>query len=148
MTYSGRYSPQYPAKYMGDPTQVFYRSMWERQVMKFLDLTETVVSWSSEEIVIPYRSPLDNRGHRYFPDFLMRIKNADGSISTVILEVKPHAQTKPPTPTPTSRQTKRYVTEVCQWGVNEAKWAAARQYCAVRGWTFAIGTEKTLPFVR
>ena len=74
-TYKGRYRPSNPRKYKGDPTNVIYRSSWELKFMKWCDLNESVMEWQSEEFAIPYKHPIDGRFHRYFPDFLVRIKN-------------------------------------------------------------------------
>lgn len=138
----GFFKPKFPKKYIGDPTNIVFRSGWERRVMQSLDENLSVLRWSSEEIVIPYISPIDNRRHRYFVDFYVEAKNPDGSIRRLLIEVKPASQTKPPQ-TP-KRKTKRYITEVMTWGVNEAKWKAAMEYCADRGWEFKILTEAEL----
>jgi hypothetical protein len=142
MAYSGKFVPKNSNKYLGDPTKIFYRSLWERRVMVYLDENTTVVEWSSEEIVIPYLSPLDNRVHRYFPDFFVRVRNKDGSIEEVILEVKPAAQTVPPKVA--KRVTRKVIQEVMTYGVNEAKWKAAVEYCKDRNWKFKLVTEKEL----
>ena len=96
MAYKGRFIPKYPEKYKGDPTNIIFRSLWERRVMSYLDENINVIEWRSEEIAIPYKSPLDNRYHRYFPDFLAKIRKPDGSIQTLMLEVKRFEQTKEP----------------------------------------------------
>ena len=140
--YKGRFSPKNPEKYKGDPTNIIYRSLWERKVMVYLDENPAVIEWSSEEIVIPYISPIDNRPHRYFPDFFVKAKGRDGSIKTMILEVKPKAQTKEPKRQ--KRITQRYITEVKTWGVNQAKWKYAMEYCLDRGWDFKLITEDEL----
>jgi hypothetical protein len=101
-----------------------------------------VIQWSSEEVIIPYVSPIDNRYHRYFMDFYMKRKNKEGKVEEILIEVKPFAQTKPPTVQ--NKATKRYITEVQTWGVNSAKWKAAQEYCKDRGWQFQIITEKEL----
>ena len=142
MAYSGKFSPKNINKYLGDPTNIWYRSLWERRVMVYLDENSSVVEWSNEEIVIPYLSPVDNRAHRYFPDFFVRLRNKQGLIESTIIEVKPASQTKPPKPQ--KRATRRYITEVMTWGVNEAKWKAADEYCKDRGWKFVVVTEKDL----
>ena len=142
MAYSGRYSPKNTNKYLGDPTKIFYRSLWERRVMKHLDENPTVIGWSNEEIVIPYVSPVDERLHRYFPDFFVRVKNKQGVVESMILEVKPKSQSKPPEKK--SKITRRYINEVMTWGVNEAKWKAAIEYCKDRQWTFKVITEEHL----
>lgn len=141
MAYSGKFSPKNTNKYLGDPTNIWYRSLWERRVMVHLDDNPSVIEWSNEEIVIPYLSPIDNRVHRYFPDFFVRIKNKVGLVESMILEVKPSSQAKPPK---VRRMTKQYIQEVMTWGVNEAKWNAAVEYCKDRNWAFKVITEKDL----
>jgi hypothetical protein len=138
MAYSGRFVPTNPKKYLGNPTTIWYRSLWERRVMVHLDTNTSVLEWSSEEIVIPYLSPVDNRIHRYFPDFFVRTNTG-----AVILEVKPHNQSVMPEKK-AKRTTKRYLTEVMTYGVNQAKWKAAEEYCLDRGWKFKVITEKEL----
>lgn len=142
MAYSGKFSPKNINKYLGDPTNIWYRSLWERRVMVHLDTNPNVVEWSNEEIVIPYLSPVDNRYHRYFPDFFVKIKNKDNLLESKILEVKPKNQTKPPNLK--KRVTKQYIQEVMTYGINEAKWKAAAEYCKDRGWQFFVITEDDL----
>jgi hypothetical protein len=142
MAYSGRFIPKNPQKYVGDANNIIYRSSWECKVMSWLDRNGDVISWASEELIIPYVSPVDNRVHRYFPDFLVKVKTKDGKIKTMLLEIKPKKQTLPPEPR--KRVTKQYVTEVATWGVNQAKWKAAQEYCLDRSWEFKIITEDHL----
>lgn len=142
MAYQGKFVPKNPNKYKGDPTNIVYRSRWELVVMMKFDSHPDVVEWSSEELVVPYRSPLDNKIHRYFPDFIMKRKDKDGKIKTFMIEVKPKAQTVPPKVQ--NKVTKRYINEVATWGVNSAKWKMAEQYCADRGWEFMKITEDDL----
>jgi hypothetical protein len=144
MAYKGKFSPKNPQKYRGDYTNIVYRSTWECRVMTWLDGNESIIEWSSEEIVIPYKSPVDNRVHRYFPDFYVKIKQKDDIIRVQILEVKPHRQTMPPEKK--KKVTKQYINEVVTWGINEAKWKAATEYCKDRGWTFKLITEKDVNF--
>lgn len=137
MAYSGRFSPKNPKKYRGDPTNIIYRSLWERRVMVHLDENVSVIEWSSEEIVIPYLSPVDGRWHRYFPDFFVRTPQG-----SMILEVKPAKQSVEPEVR--KKVTKRYINEVMTYGVNQAKWKAAEEYCLDRKWKFKVITEKEL----
>lgn len=141
-TYKGFFHPKNTKKYDGDVTNIIYRSSWEASVMKYFDENSSVLSWSSEEIIIPYKSPIDNRIHRYFPDFKAIIKNSDGKIKTYLIEVKPYKQTIQPKVQ--KRKTKKYITEVTTWGVNSAKWSAARNFCEMKGWEFIHITEKDL----
>jgi hypothetical protein len=110
--------------------------------MDWADTNPNVTAWSSEEIVIPYISPVDNRPHRYFVDFYVEAVDGSGNKQTYLLEVKPKAQTHEPTPQ--KRKTRRYITEVMTWGVNQAKWKAAEEFCADRGWQFKLITEADL----
>ncbi len=142
MAYSGKFSPKNTNKYLGDPANIWYRSLWERRVMVHLDSNPNVIEWSNEEIVIPYLSPVDSRWHRYFPDFFVKVRNRNGISESMILEVKPKSQAKPPEKR--NKITKRYITEVMTWGVNEAKWKAALEYCKPRGWVFKVITEDDL----
>jgi hypothetical protein len=138
----GKFKPKNPQKYKGNPTEIYWRSSWELKLMLYLDEHKEVVSWGSEEIIIPYRSPIDNRIHRYFPDFIVTKINSEGKKETALIEVKPAKQTSPPKKQ--TKITKTYITEVKTWGVNEAKWKAALEFCKDRGWTFHIFTEKEL----
>ena len=93
MSYKGKYRPSYPKKYKGDPTNIIYRSLWERKFMVYCDKNEKILEWGSEEIALPYRSPIDNRIHRYFPDFYVKEQLSDGSIKKYLVEIKPKRQT-------------------------------------------------------
>lgn len=134
----GRFKPKNPQKYKGDPTNIIYRSSYELKLMQFLDTRDEIVQWASEEFIIPYRSPVDSRIHRYYPDFW--VKKEDGTV--IVIEVKPAIQTKEPKKP--SRVTKKYINEVMTYGVNQAKWKAAREFCADRKWQFQIFTETEL----
>ena len=142
MAYKGKYRPTNPKKYKGDPTNIIYRSLWERKFMCYCDLNDNILEWGSEEFFIPYRSPLDNRVHRYFPDFYIKYIKSNGSICRSIIEVKPDKQTRHPKKP--KRQTKGYLYEVTQYVKNEAKWDAAKEFCKDRLWEFRIFTEKEL----
>tara|TARA_B100000945_G_C19993354_1_gene417604 strand:- start:207 stop:557 length:351 start_codon:yes stop_codon:yes gene_type:complete len=113
--------------------------------MRYLDSTPSILKWSSEEVVVPYRSPIDGRRHRYFPDFWIRVKTSDGFVKESLIEIKPKAQCSPPKgPPKDNRKKRRYIREVKTWGVNEAKWKAATAYCKDRNWKFQILTEDNL----
>lgn len=140
--HQGYFKPRNPQKYKGDPTNIVYRSSWECRLMSYFDDRQNVIWWKSEETIIPYRSPIDGKMHRYFPDFLINTRNKQGLIETVLIEVKPKAQTTEP-----KKQkiiTKRYLNEVFAWGTNSAKWQAAEEYCKDKGWKFIIMTEKDI----
>ena len=143
MAYKGRYTPQNPQKYRGNPSKIIYRSLWERKFMKYCDQSSSIVEWGSEEVIIPYISPLDGRMHRYFPDFYIKVKQHDNKMKRYIIEVKQKKQCSPPDPKP-SRKTKRWISEVKTWGVNEAKWKSANSWCLDKGMEFKILTEDDL----
>jgi hypothetical protein len=139
MSYKGKYQPSHPKKYKGDPTNIIYRSLWERKFMRYCDLNENILEWGSEEIALPYRSPVDGRIHRYFPDFYIKVKESNSLIKKYLIEVKPKKQTVPPKKP--QRQTKGYIREAYEYAKNQSKWAAAREFCADRGWEFKVITE-------
>lgn len=142
----GIYKPKNPHKYKGDARNIIYRSSWEMRFMRFLDLNKDVLKWSSEEIIIPYSSPIDGRFHRYFPDFWVRKINGQGLIDDILIEIKPKYQTVPPKPR--TRLTKKYLSEVQTWGVNQAKWKSAERYASKKGWKFQILTEEELKVLK
>jgi hypothetical protein len=136
------YKPIFPEKYTGDPTNIVMRSSWETRFANWCDRNPSVVKWSSEETIIPYRCPTDERVHRYFVDFKIQIKNKEGLLRTYLVEVKPLKQTMPPVYP--GRRTQRYLTESLTFMKNQAKWNAANEYCKDRGWEFKIITENEL----
>lgn len=101
--------------------------------MTYFDNEKDIVWWASEEIVIPYISPLDNQFHRYFPDFMICVKTGKGELVRYLIEIKPQSDLKKPTP----RQWKRAKT----WAVNQAKWEAAQKWCEQRGIIFKVMTD-------
>jgi len=110
--------------------------------MNWLDNNLDIMAWASEEIIIPYISPVDGRKHRYFPDFLVKVRTKEGKLKTMLLEVKPKKQTQPPEQR--KRVTRQYVNEVVTYGINQAKWKYAEEYCKDRGWEFRVLTEDHL----
>jgi hypothetical protein len=141
MSNKGRFRPKNPQKYKGDAANIIYRSTWEIKVMRYLDENPNIIWWGSEELPIPYLSPIDKKKHRYFPDFIAKIRKNDGKVMTYIIEVKPEKQTKPPTQ---KRKTKTFIQESMTYEVNKAKWYAAEEFCKDHGWQFLILTEKHL----
>jgi len=135
-----RWKPKNPQKYLGDYNNIWARSSWEVRVMNWFDRNPDVIEWGSEELIIPYISPVDGRPHRYFPDFFVKVKTKEGKVKTMVVEVKPDRETKEPKQK--QRITKQYIQEVVTYGVNQAKWKYAEEYCLDRGWEFKILTEK------
>ena len=142
MAYKGSFKPINSFKYLGNPTNIIYRSRWELRLMSYLDTHPAVIAWSSEEHVIPYRSPIDRRVHKYYPDFYVK-RNVNGKIKESLIEVNPKIQTIPPK-VKKGNITRKYLHEVKTWGINEAKWTAAAEYCKDRHWDFKIMTEYEL----
>lgn len=138
-TYKGKFKPKNPSKYRGDPTNIVYRSGWELSVMSWCDTQEDVIAWGSETVVVPYLSPIDGKIHRYFIDFDIQLANG----SRYLIEVKPEKQTKPPKKK--SKTTRKYIKEVFTYGVNIAKWKAAKNWAEIHGYdSFQVWTERTL----
>ena len=142
MAYKGKYKVRAPYKYKGNPTKVIYRSLWELKFMTYCDTNINILEWGSEEVYMWYRSPVDNRPHRYFPDFYIKVREKGGTIKKYIIEVKPQRQTKPPARP--KRQRKGYLREAFEYAKNQAKWKAARSFCEDRQLTFKVVTEKEL----
>ena len=142
----GYFKPAFPEKYVGDPTQIIFRSSWEFKFLKWCDHSPTVIKYSSEPVGIPYYSPLDKRGHTYYIDFYVVTKDSEGREQSWLIEIKPDKYTKPPTAPDrmTNKQTSNYVYAAKQYIVNQAKFEAAKEFASVRGLKFGIITENFL----
>lgn len=140
--HQGRFRPQNPQKYLGDVNNIVYRSSWELRFLRWCDQNVNILQYGSEEFFIPYVSPIDNRVHRYFPDFIIKVQHRDGSVKRYVVEVKPEKQTKPPKPR--KRTTKSFIYESKTYAVNQAKWRAAEEWCKDRRLEFKIITERHL----
>ena len=137
-----KYRPTYPQKYKGNPNNIICRSSWERRFCHWCDMNKNILEWGSEEFSIPYISPIDNRVHKYYPDFIIKVKESSGQIKTYVIEVKPEKQTREPVKK--TRVTKSYIYEVTTYAVNQAKWKAANEFCKDRLIEFKIITENEL----
>ncbi len=142
MSYKGIFKPSFPEKYIGDYKNIIYRSLWELKFMNYCDRNENILKWSSEEIHIPYISPIDNRVHRYYPDFFIKYKDADGHIKESLIEIKPKRQVNGPKIGKKISQKQLY--EMKEYAKNQAKWKAAEEFCLDRRWQFRILTEDNL----
>jgi hypothetical protein len=142
MSYKGIFKPSFPQKYIGDYTNIIYRSLWELKFMNYCDKNENIIKWSSEEIWIPYISPLDKRIHKYFPDFYIKYIDKEKSISESLIEVKPKRQVVGPKLG--KKVSQKQVYEIKEFAKNQAKWKAAEEFCADRKWKFQILTEDNL----
>lgn len=142
MFHKRKYTPINPQKYTGDPTNIIMRSSWETKFALWCDKNPSVIKWNSEETIVPYVCPTDNKWHRYFIDFKIQIRDKSGNLKTYLVEIKPDKQTRPPEVP--SRKTKRFLLEAATYIKNEAKWKAATNYAKDRGWEFIILTEHHL----
>ena len=146
-SYKGIFKPKNPSKYKGDANNIVYRSSWEVRVMKWLDDNPNVIWWASEELPIPYKSPIDQKIHRYFPDFIVRLKQRGGKETTLILEIKPESQTKKPIyegKNMTAKKLDSYIHSTKVWITNQAKFKAAQRWADARGYRFGVVDENFL----
>lgn len=139
----GHYTVVNPDKYLGDPDNVIYRSSWELDAFRKLDLHPDIIGWASEEISIPYPKPqMDGSYSRgmYVPDLFIVKRNRNGGIDRELIEIKPDKYTKPSR----ARKPLLKLQEQYQYTVNQHKWAAAEEWCKQYGITFRIMTEKNM----
>ena len=139
----GIFTPKNQDKFIG--SKAVYRSGLELKFFRFCDDNPNVLEWGSENIVVPYISPLDNKAHRYYVDNYIAIKE-ESEVVKYLVEIKPSKQTKPPTTK--YRKHQHLLYEQKQYVINQAKWKAAKEFCKKKGLTFIILTEKELIFKR
>ena len=142
MAYKTKFFPTNIKKYEGNPNKIMCRSLWERKFCKFLDEHKQIIRWSFEQIKIPYISPIDNKQHFYIPDFLIERKNKDGSIDTLLIEIKPEKQTMPPIKGKKSKKT--IINESITYEINKQKWSSAQEFCKKHNLKFKLITEKDI----
>ena len=135
------FKPSHPKKYKGNPNNIICRSAWEKKFCNWCDINENIIEWGSEEFWIPYRAP-DGKVRRYFPDFIIKVKDNKGTLKTYVIEVKPAKQTRPPKPR--KKVSKSYLYECKTYATNQAKWEAAYEWCKDRKIEFKIVTEREL----
>ena len=138
MAYKGKYKIKNPDKYIGNPSKVVFRSLWERNAFRWCESNPKVKLWNSEEIVVPYRYQVDKKIHRYYVDLLIQMEDK----KTYLIEIKPKKETQPPKKR--SRKTKKYVNEQLTYIKNNDKWEAANKFAEHNGWKFQVWTEETL----
>ena len=140
--HQGLFHPRHPEKYVGDVNNIVYRSSWELRFLQYCDSNDNIIQFASEEFSIPYLSTIDNKVHRYYPDYLIKVKESNGSIKKYVIEVKPKRQTEKPKKR--SRVTKTYINEMRLYAVNQAKWKYAQEFCKDNLLEFKIITEEQL----
>lgn len=138
----GTYKPQNPSKYVGQNNPIF-RSGWELKFFRWADTNQNILFWGSENIIIPYLNPLDNKVHRYFVDNFVVFKDKDGNKRKFLIEIKPSKQVEKPIAN--NRKKKSTILyEQTTWITNQAKWDAAKKWAEKKGYQFIILTEKEL----
>ena len=128
----GRFIPKNPQKYLGNVNNIFFRSSWELTVLKFFDNSTAVMKYASEEIAIPYVS-IDGKVHRYYPDFLAKIVNAQGIVEDWLIEVKPLKEAH--------IDFAKTPYDKLALAKNEAKWKAAQLFASANNMKFKVITE-------
>lgn len=146
--YSGEFKPKNIDKYMGDPTDIIYRSKWEYKFCLYCDNEEKILKWESEpkKHTIPY-SVVENNNYvtkRYIPDFWIQMKNKNGELEEFIIEIKPHKETiEPVEPKKHSlKSLQNYEYSLKTYIKNINKWGSAEKYCNRIGINFFVLTEK------
>ena len=142
-----KFDPVRPEKYIGDPKKIVMRSSWELKLARWCDMNPSVISWTSEELVIPYYSRADQKMRRYFMDFVIKMRVSDGTVITYMIEVKPEKQTVMPKGG-RGRSQKTVLNETYAFMVNTDKWNAAHAYAKKHGMVFKIMTERELGIVK
>ena len=135
----GIFRPKNPNKFIG--SKAIYRSGLELKFFRFCDDNKNVKRWGSENVIVPYMSPLDNRGHKYYVDNYIEILEGNKLVKYLV-EIKHSRETKPPKTK--YRNRKHLLYEQKTFVTNQAKWQAAREYSKKRGYKFIILTEKEL----
>jgi len=129
----GEYLPENREKYVGGKAP-FYRSSWELAFMRMCDAHPNIVKWASENVKIPYRSPLDGRWHNYVPDFMIQYIDKDEKEHVELIEIKPSSQT---TMEAAGKGRKNQIAVA----LNAAKWTAAQEWCSRKGIRFKVINE-------
>lgn len=144
MAYRGKFHPKNIEKYVGDASDIVYRSSWELKLFGYFDSHPNVLRWTSETIVIPYKSPVDKKVHRYFVDAWAQFQMKDGEIVEFLIEVKPASQKIPPPQSMRAAHPRRYKRALITYAINQAKWEAAQKVSNAKGWKFVIMDEYDL----
>lgn len=164
-TKQGYYKVKNLEKYIGgDPDLVIYRSSWEFAFCRYCDLSPSVLRWSSEPIQIPYYDrvskleechklgldPNDPRNweiKNYNTDFWFEVDRGNGDIEKIFVEIKPSYKLKKPIPPDRDAPLgvhRKFNTAAKEYLINEAKFAAAKEWAERNGAKFYVFTEQTL----
>ena len=82
----GYFRPKFPEKYVGNTSQIIFRSSYEKMMFIILDLDPKVIKWNSEGIRVKYYYPVDKKWHSYYPDVYFEKKDGDKIIKAIILQ--------------------------------------------------------------
>lgn len=137
---NGYFLPTNPEKYVGDVTNIIYRSSWEKRVCEWFDENHSIVYWNSESLIIPYFYTVDNKMHNYHLDFVAKIKSRTGEVTTYGIEIKPYKETI----LPSTKNKKRLLIEAPTYIKNQCKWNAATIFCEKNNMKFIVLTEYDL----
>ena len=129
---SGKYDIVNTSKYVGNSVPV-YRSSWELAFMRMCDNHPNITKWASENVKIPYRSPMDGKYHNYVPDFMVQYTDKDGKQHVELVEIKPSNQT--------TLENAKSTGQKVQTAINAAKWTSAQEWCQRKGIRFKVINE-------
>jgi hypothetical protein len=136
---------RHPEKYMGDVDKIIYRSNWEKRFIKYCDVTENVIKWGSEPFGIEYTHPLDDykKVHMYYIDFILEVREDDGSVIKYLVEIKPWRKLlKPEIPHNMDESKMKKVNEnIKAYVMNSYKFAYAKRFAEEHGYRFIVLTE-------
>ncbi len=135
--------PKNHSKYIGDLSRIEMRSSWEMKFANYCDMNPSIIQWNSEGVKVPYWSSADEKDRTYHVDFIITVKVNDGSVKTMMVEIKPYKQTIKPELKKNKRM-ESYLSECYTYQVNMDKWVAAKKFAESRGWSFLVMTEEQL----
>jgi len=151
-------------KYIGDPELIIYRSSWEFAFIKYCDMSPSVKRWSSEPVSIPYydrvskleecaklgldpNNPSNWEVKNYNTDFWYEVDNGRDRLEKIFVEIKPSHKLKKPIPPPehaTLKEQRIFVKAAKEYLINEAKFAAIREWAERHDSKFYVFTEDVL----
>jgi hypothetical protein len=159
--HGGNYVPKNRDKVIKLNTQggVYYRSSWEKKIMYWLDNKKEIIKWGAECLRIPYQmTHFDNgdmrvKEHSYYPDFYYEMRNKDGVLKQVVVEVKPMKEYKMvqllkegklEVPEKGIKKLKSFEYDLKMAYKNKNKWETMIRWCDKKGYDFIIITEEHL----